>query len=217
MMQRQLFLRWCIVVGLVTVGAYLLWREGYVTLLATHDASGLSMFILAVFTLTTLYLGRLAWRLSVAQDALRAHGRDGGALNGIVAELRHQDPAQTETAAQGVEWLLATLRLRFKGPNENGWFIADVLFKLGLIGTVVGFILMLGAMSAVDAVDINTVQRMLKHMSEGMRVALFTTLTGLVSGVILGIQCQLLDRGADDVIAAAGSLLHRRARARTPM
>ena len=217
MVPRQLFLRWCIVIGLVAVGSYLLWREGYLTLLAQHDSSGVSMLILAVFTLTTLYLGALAWRLSVAQDALYTHDRDGSLLKGIAAELMNQDQAQTKTAAQGVEWRLATLRLRLKGPTENGWFIADLLFKLGLIGTVVGFILMLGAMSAVDAVDIHTVQRMLKHMSEGMRVALFTTLTGLVSGVILGIQCQLLDRGADDVIAAAGSMLHHTARAGMPV
>jgi hypothetical protein len=38
-------------------------------------------------------------------------------------------------------------------------------------------------------------------MSDGMRIALYTTLTGLIAGMLLGLQYQILDRAADRLLA----------------
>ena len=48
-----------------------------------------------------------------------------------------------------------------------------------------------------ETTDLNAAKLMLTQMSGGMRIALFTTLAGLSSGLILGVQYQLLDRAAD--------------------
>jgi hypothetical protein len=36
--------------------------------------------------------------------------------------------------------LLGALERRIKGRDSIGWLIADLMFKLGLLGTVIGFI-----------------------------------------------------------------------------
>jgi biopolymer transport protein ExbB/TolQ len=37
------------------------------------------------------------------------------------------------------------------------WFTADLMIKLGLLGTVIGFIYMLGSVTGIEQIDINNV------------------------------------------------------------
>ena len=53
--------------------------------------------------------------------------------------------------------------------------ISDVLLKLGLTGTVVGFILMLLPIGEMKDFDPEKIQPLLSSMSGGMAVALYTT------------------------------------------
>ena len=85
--------------------------------------------------------------------------------------------------------------------HETGWFVADLMIRLGLLGTVIGFIFMLGSVADVSSVDIHALQQLLTNMSGGMRIALYTTLTGLGAGMLLGLQYRLLDQAADRLMA----------------
>ena len=60
---------------------------------------------------------------------------------------------------------------------EFGWFSADIMLKLGLIGTVIGFIIMLGSLSDITTFDVSLLQGVLTTMGSGMGVALYTTLS----------------------------------------
>ncbi|MGB1612883.1 MAG: MotA/TolQ/ExbB proton channel family protein, partial [Arenicellales bacterium] len=100
---------------------------------------------------------------------------------------RHSEPSN----------LGAYLEQRVHAGHASGWFVADLMIKLGLLGTVVGFIFMLNSVAQMETTDLNAAKLMLTQMSSGMRIALFTTLAGLSSGLILGAQYQLLDRSAD--------------------
>lgn len=95
---------------------------------------------------------------------------------------------------------MQTLIAHAKGGHDVGWFLIDVLLKLGLLGTIVGFILMLGSVADTASLDVNTMQKVLKQMSNGMGTALYTTLAGLVGSMSLGLQYLLLDKGADTLI-----------------
>ena len=76
-----------------------------------------------------------------------------------------------------------------------GWFIAESCLVLGLIGTVTGFILMLGtAFTELDVTNITSVQNALVKMSLGMSTALYTTLVGLISSLIIKIQLVTIER-----------------------
>ena len=97
--------------------------------------------------------------------------------------------------------MLENLEKDLSGNHEFGWLIADMMIKLGLLGTVIGFIVMLGSVAVIENADITTIQNMLTDMSGGMRIALFTTLTGLLAGLLLGLQYHFIDRAASRLMA----------------
>ena len=76
------------------------------------------------------------------------------------------------------------------------------MIKLGLLGTVIGFIMMLTSIGGLDSLDIEQVQRLMQQMTQGMMVALNTTLLGLIGSMILGIQYLLLDHCADRLLVS---------------
>jgi len=71
----------------------------------------------------------------------------------------------------------------------NCWFFADECQTLGLIGTVIGFIIMIGfAFNNLDVEDTESIQSAIKYMSIGMGSALVTTLVGMTASVLLKLQ-----------------------------
>ena len=94
-----------------------------------------------------------------------------------------------------------SLKKNWHGAEEaveefsSGWFIAESCLVLGLIGTVTGFILMLGtAFTELDVTNITSVQGALVKMSLGMSTALYTTLVGLISSLAIKIQLVTIER-----------------------
>ena len=94
-----------------------------------------------------------------------------------------------------------SLKSRWNGVDQaindfsSGWFIAESCLVLGLIGTVTGFILMLGtAFTELNVTDITSVQNALIKMSLGMSTALYTTLVGLISSLVIKIQLVTIEK-----------------------
>lgn len=72
---------------------------------------------------------------------------------------------------------------------EYTWFIAESAMTIGMIGTVIGFMLMLGSSFAnIDPGDVNSMRNVISDMAVGMSTALLTTLTGLVVSLALKVQ-----------------------------
>jgi len=71
---------------------------------------------------------------------------------------------------------------------EAGWFASDLCLTIGMIGTVIGFIMMLAGFGAVDAKDASSIQNLMSSMSSGMATALYTTLAGLICSALLKVQ-----------------------------
>jgi len=80
--------------------------------------------------------------------------------------------------------------------EEAGWFASDICLTLGMIGTVVGFILMLvGGFEKIDASNVESMQKSLGQMATGMSTALYTTLVGLIASTVLKLQYFNLSQG----------------------
>ena len=127
-------------------------------------------------------------------------------LYDLIYKTEHEVINDNSDSSKQSNELLDVYEARLKKPHDIGWFVADIMVKLGLLGTIVGFVLMLGTVSNVTDFDLSTVQKILKHMSSGMGTALYTTFAGLVCSILAGIQYHMLDRGADDLIEAAKHL-----------
>ena len=89
--------------------------------------------------------------------------------------------------------LLETFGDELANRHALGHFLSDVLLKLGLVGTVIGFILMLLPVGQMASFDPKLMQQLLASMSTGMSVALYTTLAGLITSTLLKAQYYLLD------------------------
>lgn len=108
---------------------------------------------------------------------------------------------QSKTAHTQGDTLQARLIEQVHGGHQSGWFMADLLLRLGLVGTVIGFVLMLGAVYGLEENEISALKQLLTSMGGGMQVALYTTLTGLGAATLLSIQCHWLDRCADKLVS----------------
>ena len=83
--------------------------------------------------------------------------------------------------------------------SDVGWFISESCLALGMVGTVTGFLIMLGtAFENVDVTNSATLQQALSDMATGMSTALWTTLVGLVSSLIIKVQLVNLEVGLNE-------------------
>ena len=214
----QLFLQWLSVVLVVIFGIFLSWQYGFLTALFENDKSYISSIILVIFALTTVLAGfrtvflsrELDRALNITDLMVKNQGQLELVENGQVkcgdvllpdCLLQNQLYKQLmrnkcNDCTTGSHVMLANMEKEISGNHDLGWLIADMMIKLGLLGTVIGFIVMLGSVAVIENADITTIQNMLTDMSDGMRIALFTTLTGLLAGLLLGLQYHFLDRAA---------------------
>jgi biopolymer transport protein ExbB/TolQ len=61
--------------------------------------------------------------------------------------------------------------------------------------------MMLGSVYSLEGEGAYALKELLGEMGGGMQVALYTTLTGLGSAILLSIQCHWLDRCADRLVS----------------
>jgi uncharacterized membrane protein YtjA (UPF0391 family) len=87
--------------------------------------------------------------------------------------------------------------------QESAWFVSDMLLTIGMIGTVLGFIYMLGtSFGEIRMDDVETVRSALIRMGAGMSTALYTTAAGLICSMILKLQLFLIGQEIDNVLAS---------------
>jgi hypothetical protein len=102
--------------------------------------------------------------------------------------------------------LLRSLADRLRGSNGFGSFASDTLMKLGLLGTIIGFIIMLAPIATLDAADKVAMKSSMGLMSDGMAVAMYTTLAGLVGSILVRVQYYMLDAATQRVFSDAVAL-----------
>lgn len=76
---------------------------------------------------------------------------------------------------------------------ELGWFISETLLALGMTGTVIGFIIIMKDFAFLDVQDVSSVEALIKSLGSGVSTALYTTLFGLATSILLKIQYFLLE------------------------
>jgi len=178
---------------------YLLLDTGLLPTLLAEDYSFVSRAILSIYLFASLHVMLVSYRLSIEIGDVNTEA----SLQSCSGNVRRyfsllRNPASDSD--QSPELLIDVLDGRCRGQFRFGYVIADLMLKLGLLGTVIGFIFMLGSLVDLNSIDISVMQRLLAQMSGGMKVALFTTLTGMSCGVLLNMKYQLLDWSVDKLL-----------------
>lgn len=91
-------------------------------------------------------------------------------------------------------WAVGTITIGYLAYKQEDnydtpWFVAESCISVGMIGTLIGFMLMLSSsLGNVDPSDIESMKQVIADMAKGMSTALVTTLSGLVFSLFLKIQ-----------------------------
>lgn len=81
-----------------------------------------------------------------------------------------------------------------KSANHIYWFASDAVLSLGMIGTLAGFLMVLGqAFADINPQDITSMTAAIEALARGMATALITSLCGLVVSIWLKLQIIILE------------------------
>ena len=222
-------LRWLIFTGVTLFGFVLAWHFNLIRLMLASDSTHISALICALYLIVSLHClaqtvvvsrelnsGHRAFALVtrggarfsvvggevVVGDGVRLpHGRVTSHIRNLVLKAGLQDHPHLDQTL-----LLRGLADALRRPHQLGVFAGDALMKLGLLGTIVGFILMLAPIAGLDAADRASVKGSMGLMSEGMAVAMYTTLTGLIGSILVQTQYYMLDAATAKLFALATDL-----------
>ena len=218
-------LRWLIFTGFTVFAALLLWRYGLLRLMLQSDRTYISSIISVLYVggslhclYRTLAISREGERERRTAQALVAGGGEAvfapeSLPEGLTAD--HIRDLAEKAQTQGARRLDQTLLLRgladrLRGSNGFGNFASDSLMKLGLLGTIIGFIIMLAPIAGLDVSDKSVLKSSMGVMSDGMAVAMYTTLAGLVGSILLKLQYYMLESATSGLFARVVRLTETR-------
>lgn len=216
-------LKWILTNTIAAAGLVVLWYFGIVQQLLDTDRTRVSLLIFAIFVVTAghcLYQTIIVSRELVAARKVRA---------AVVASPTHplsMVGGQVVTAAGQVlppgiltnhiinlitrsktvggrrfdqTLLLRSLADQLRAREKLGWFVSEALLRLALLGTAIGFILMLIPLAGLSGFDVETLRQTLTGMSSGMAIALNVTITGIAAALLLKFEYYLLDEAIADL------------------
>jgi len=190
--KNYLFLESLLVISIVVFLIYLIVDLGLFSLIVESDKSKISIIILGLYLVSCIHWFFVA--LNLDKEIKSIENPDKTTLIGsFVADI-------TSVGQTSVDKKITLLQDELSNKFSFGYLVVDVLLKLGLTGTVIGFILMLLPIGEIQDFDPKILQKLLSTMSGGMAVALYTTLTGLISSMLLKFQYFLLDMRLSDNI-----------------
>ena len=181
-------------VGLALLaGAYL---EGWVGVVLAADATRLSLVIAALFVAGLAVCAGKVWRTSRELNLARSPRPPASSrVARYLAEIEGRDADSRAISA-------AVLRLKLFSRIGVVRHTAGSLVILGLIGTVVGFIIALSGVRPDAAADPSAIAPMVSTLIQGMSVALYTTLVGAALNIWLMVNYHVLATATVNLVAA---------------
>ena len=145
------------------------WLQGWIKPILDTDNTGLCQLIFGVFLVGLVVSAGKVWRTSRELNACQDFNLHVGSRAArYLAEVQGKDSGSRATLA-------GNLRLKLSSRVAVVRHLASSLVLLGLIGTVVGFIISLGGVDPQKAGDVASIAPMVTKLIEGMSVALYTT------------------------------------------
>jgi hypothetical protein len=177
----------------VLIAAYFQgWIEAVRAADPTHQCAAIAAVFLAGLFICTTQILRLSTELNQAHAAQPSPKSRAGQY---LAQIRDRAPD-----SRGL--LAATLKAKLVARTAVVRHIAGTLVILGLIGTVVGFIIALSGVDPDGVSDAKAISPMISKLILGMSVALYTTLVGAVLNIWLMICHHVLASGTLRLVTA---------------
>lgn len=210
-------LKWVLLVALIVMGAVVSYDYGLLTYLFEADRSKITVLITVLYVAFSAHclwiLVELAreYRRALQIKAMLATAtavpplpRGGGLIDSYMADVirSREHPGEVEGNAH---LLMMSLGASFRRRTKIGSYGTDLLYKLGMLGTMVGFVMMLNSMGDLSNFDVDTLRGALQKMIAGMAVSLLTTIAGLIGGILLRLEYNIADALVTDISQTAVS------------
>ena len=190
--------------ALALVGAAV--GQGWVWPILAGDYAVFTQIIVAIFLVGLLWSGQRALQISRALNEVKGfHRTSRQPLPDYLARIEGRD-SQSRTI------LASCLRLKLGSRLAPIRHIANSLVLLGLVGTVIGFIIALSGVRPEVISEVSAIGPMVSTLIAGMGVALHTTLVGSLLHLWLMVNVRLLEGGTIKLLTATVELGERHAR-----
>ena len=187
----NIFISWIYFISLIFITFYVLGSLGFISNIFQADISYISSLITFI---VIFYLFQCGYYLNKLRDAVYFLEKEINSDSNNIFIMIYRDYQSTNNITKDNKTSSQEdFKLKLYEFADNGFFVSDLLLKLGIIGTVIGFIIMLSSLSAIDEMNLSKMNNLLLSMSTGMKVALYTTLTGLIGSILLSIQYNFLE------------------------
>ena len=190
-----LILRYSLInlVGLVFL--FVLITQGYVSKAVKADITNMVIVILALFSVGFILAAYRTFWLSreLNYSYLKVLPPNS------IAKYFLQNSKKLDASSRNN--LAASLRIKLSSKINYIKFMANTLVILGLIGTVIGFIIALSGVDGSVSSNPEEVSKMVSTLIQGMSVALYTTLVGSICSVWLNICYQIMSTGANNLLS----------------
>jgi|TARA_B100001142_G_C14163490_1_gene589423 Biopolymer transport proteins len=193
--------------GLVNLVAFALlgaaWAQGLVAKVINADVTNMVILICVVFLIGLILAGYRLWKVSKQLNAAYNFNPDERSrASDFLKKTKGKNATSRANIAQA-------LRLKLFSRIVHIRYISNSLTVLGLIGTVLGFIIALSGVDPDVASNPSAISPMVAQLIEGMSVALYTTLVGSILSVWLGLIYQMLATGTSNLVSQIIELSER--------
>ncbi len=193
--------------GLVNLVAFALlgaaWAQGLVARVINADVTNMVVLICVVFLIGLILAGYRLWKVSKQLNAAyNFNPKERSRASDFLKKTKGKNATSRANIAQA-------LRLKLFSRIVHIRYISNSLTVLGLIGTVLGFIIALSGVDPDVASNPSAISPMVAQLIEGMSVALYTTLVGSILSVWLGLIYQMLATGTSNLVSQIIELSER--------
>ena len=179
------------------------WAQGLVAKVINADVTNMVILICVVFLIGLILAGYRLWKVSKQLNAAYNFNPDERSrASDFLKKTKGKNATSRANIAQA-------LRLKLFSRIVHIRYISNSLTVLGLIGTVLGFIIALSGVDPDVASNPSAISPMVAQLIEGMSVALYTTLVGSILSVWLGLIYQMLATGTSNLISQIIELSER--------
>ena len=190
-----LLLRYSLVNAVGFVFILVVYSQGYLNKAIKSDVTNVVVLIIFIFLIgLTLASIKAFWISRELNHAYSIQKKEKSVLNDFIKISKKLDASSRSN-------LISSTRINISVKISNIKFIANILVILGLIGTVIGFIIALSGVDGSVSSNPDEVGKMVASLVQGMSVALYTTLAGSILSVWLNICYQILSNGANRLIS----------------
>lgn len=183
-----LFFKWILFNSIVLYLMSYLYFKGWLTLLLLSDISFITPLIFLLALCGIILSGWWSFRISKELIDLK-NGKN------IIKQFLPEHIIKTKKSNESLKLIISSRLSIIR-------YIAWSLVILGLIGTILGFIIVLMGIDPTVVGNVELIGGLISNMTEGLGVALYTTLAGTVGNLWLLINYNMLQTATIQLYSA---------------